>query len=96
MSDMAQTKAGTITAGEERFMEWKTTDGSYETTKFADYNTFFMGIFEKRIICCCFNEKQEKVKIFAAYQQYFAVNKAIESTIKATNSDGKAGVFLHM
>ena len=103
MSDMAQTKAGTITAGEDRFMEWKTTDGSYETTKFADYNTFFMGIFEKHrfldiiknFICCCFNEKQEKVKIFAAYHQYFAVNKAIESTIKATNSDGKAGVFWH-
>lgn len=103
MSDMAQTKAGTITAGEDRFMEWKTTDGSYETTKFADYNTFFMGIFEKRrfldiiknFICCCFNEKQEKVKIFSAYHQYFAVNKAIESTIKATNSDGKAGVFWH-
>lgn len=103
MSDMAQTKAGTITVGEDRFMEWKTTDGSYETTKFADYNTFFMGIFEKRrfldiiknFICCCFNEKQEKVKIFAAYHQYFAVNKTIESTIKATNSDGKAGVFWH-
>ena len=103
MSDMAETKAGTITAGEDRFMEWKTTDGSYETTKFADYNTFFMGIFEKHrfldiiknFICCCFNEKQEKVKIFAAYHQYFAVNKAIESTIKATNSDGKAGVFWH-
>ena len=100
---MAKQKAGTLRGGEARCMDWKTTDGSYETTKFADYNTFFMGIFEKHrfldiiknFICCCFNEKQEKVKIFAAYHQYFAVNKAIESTIKATNSDGKAGVFWH-
>ena len=32
MSDMSISKAGTITASEDRFMEWKTTDGSYETT----------------------------------------------------------------
>ena len=30
MSDMSISKAGTITASEDRFMEWKTTDGSYE------------------------------------------------------------------
>lgn len=30
MSDMTTSKAGTITSGEDRFMEWKTTDGSYE------------------------------------------------------------------
>ena len=103
MSDMAETRAGTITASEDRFMEWKTTDGSYESTKFADYNTFFNGIFEKHrfldiiknFICCCTNEKQENIKIFAAYHQYFAVNKALESTIKAIDSDGKAGVFWH-
>ena len=28
MSDMATSKAGTITSGEDRFMEWKATDGS--------------------------------------------------------------------
>lgn len=102
MSDMAETKAGTITAGEDRFMAWKTTDGSYESTKFADYNTFFNGIFEKqrfldivKNFICFSNEGQKMVKILAAYHQYFAVNKAIESTIKASNSDGKAGVFWH-
>ncbi|MFI3291836.1 MAG: DUF3387 domain-containing protein [Opitutales bacterium] len=30
-----------------------------------------------------------------AYHQYFAVKKAIESTAKATQSDGKGGVFWH-
>jgi type I site-specific deoxyribonuclease, hsdR family len=102
MSDMAETKAGTITAGEDRFMAWKTTDGSYESTKFADYNTFFNGIFEKRRFLdilknfICFSiERHGYVKILAAYHQYYAVNKAIESTIKASTSDGKAGVFWH-
>ena len=46
MSDMSISKAGTITASEDRFMEWKTTDGSYETTQWADYHTFFEGIFD--------------------------------------------------
>lgn len=35
MSDLTTSKAGTITSGEDRFMEWKTTDGSYENTQHA-------------------------------------------------------------
>lgn len=41
MSDMTTSKAGTITSGEDRFMEWKTTDGSYENTQYAAFDTFF-------------------------------------------------------
>ena len=48
MSDMSTSKAGTITAGEDRFMEWKTKDGSYENTQHAQFDTFFEGIFEKK------------------------------------------------
>ena len=44
-SDMLTTRAGTITAPESRFMEWKSKDGDYETTAVADYHTFFEGIF---------------------------------------------------
>ena len=47
MSDQATTKAGTITAGEDRFMEWKTADGSYENTQFAQFDTFIEGMFDK-------------------------------------------------
>lgn len=47
MSDMACSKAGTITGKEDRYMEWKTKDGDYESTEFADYDTFFEGIFIK-------------------------------------------------
>ena len=39
MSDQLTSKAGTITAGEDRYMEWKTTDGSYENTKAAQFDT---------------------------------------------------------
>ncbi|SEK93583.1 type I restriction enzyme, R subunit [Methanobrevibacter gottschalkii] len=102
MSDLSISKAGTITANEDRFMEWKTTDGSYETTKWADFTTFFEGIFEKnrfldilKNFITFSNDSNKKIKILGAYHQYFAVNKAVESTLNAIKSDHKAGVFWH-
>lgn len=47
MSDLSENRAGTITSGEDRYMEWKTKDGSYENTQFAQFDTFFEGIFTK-------------------------------------------------
>ena len=44
MSDQLTSKAGTITSGEDRFMEWKTKDGDYENTQFAQFDTFFEGM----------------------------------------------------
>ncbi|POO86596.1 hypothetical protein C1H57_25660, partial [Clostridium sp. 2-1] len=38
MSDQAMSKAGTITAAEDRYMEWKTTDGNYENTQYAAFD----------------------------------------------------------
>ena len=102
MSDMSISKAGTITASEDRFMEWKTTDGSYETTQWADFRTFFEGIFVKerfidilKNFIVFSNDSVTKTKILGAYHQYFAVNKAVTSTVKAIKSDHKAGVFWH-
>ncbi|MGX7195506.1 type I restriction endonuclease subunit R [Enterococcus olivae] len=98
MSDLSTSKAGTITAGEDRFMEWKTKDGSYENTQYAEFSTFFEGIFEKRRLLyiiknfICYSDD---VKIMAAYHQYFAVCKAVDSTLSATKSDGRGGVFWH-
>ena len=102
MSDMSTSKAGAFTSGEDRYMEWKTTDGSYENTQYAQFDTFFEGIFEKTRFLdilknfICFNVDGEKTfKILAAYHQYFAVKKAIESTKHASVTDGKGGVFWH-
>ncbi|WP_026759813.1 type I restriction endonuclease subunit R [Selenomonas ruminantium] len=102
MSDMMTSKAGTITSGEDRFMEWKTTDGSYENTQYAQFDTFFEGIFERSRLLdilqnfiCFSNDGLSKVKILAGYHQYFAVRKAIDSTKHATVTDGKGGVFWH-
>lgn len=102
MSDHLTSKAGTITSGEDRFMEWKTKDGNYENTQYAQFDTFFEGIFEKERLLdiiknfiCFSNEGSNQIKILAGYHQYFAVNKAILSTKHATETDGKGGVFWH-
>ena len=102
MSDMACSKAGTITSNEDRYMEWKTKDGKYESSQFIDYDTFFEGIFIKerfidiiKNFICFSKEESGTAKILAAYHQYFAVKKAVERTKKATQGDGKIGVFWH-
>lgn len=102
ISDQLTSKAGTITSGEDRFMEWKTKDGNYENTQYAQFDTFFEGMFEKERLLdiiknfiCFSNEGLKQYKILAGYHQYFAVKKAIESTKKATQTDGKGGVFWH-
>ncbi len=102
ISDLFTSKAGTITSGEDRFMQWKTKDGSYENTACAQFDTFFEGLFEKRRFLdiiknfICFNLDGEKTfKILAGYHQYFAVKKAVASTLRAMETDGKGGVFWH-
>ena len=102
MTDQLISKAGTITSGEDRFMEWKTKDGNYENTQYAQFDTFFEGIFQKERLLdiiknfiCFSNEGINSYKILAGYHQYFAVKKAIESTKHATVTDGKGGVFWH-
>ena len=102
MSDQLTSKAGTITSGEDRFMEWKTKDGNYENTQYAQFDTFFEGMFQKarlldiiKNFICFSNEGINSFKILAGYHQYFAVRKAIESTKHATVTDGKGGVFWH-
>ena len=102
MSDLATSKAGTITSGEDRFMAWKTKDGDYGNTQHAQFDTFFEGLFGKARFLdilknfICFNvDGQDTFKVLAAYHQYFAVRKAIESTRRAAATDGKGGVFWH-
>lgn len=102
ISDLSTNKAGTITSGLDRFMEWKTKDGSYENTAYAQFDTFYEGLFPKERLLdifknfiCFSNEIKKPVKILAGYHQYFAVRKAVEKAKVATGTDGKGGVFWH-
>lgn len=102
ISDQLTSKAGTITSKEDRFMCWKSKDGSYENTQYAQFDTFFEGMFTRERLLdiiknfICFSENgSELIKILAGYHQYFAVKKAIESTKRASETDRKGGVFWH-
>ena len=102
ISDLSTNKAGTITSELDRFMEWKTKDGSYEDTSFAGFETFYEGMFQKeRLLDILKNfilfsgKSNERFKVLAGYHQYFAVRKAIEKAKIATKTDGKGGVFWH-
>jgi type I restriction enzyme, R subunit len=106
ISDHWFAKIGTISSDYSRFMEWKTEDG--ETTIDSD-NTEEMpvllrGVFRKEILLDVIRQfivfersKEKTIKKVAAYHQYYAVNKAIESTVQASNmlGDKRAGVVWH-
>lgn len=102
ISDLSTNKAGTITSGLDRFMEWKTKEGNYENTAYAQFDTFYEGIFQRdRLLDILKNfilfsgDSQKLIKILAGYHQYFAVRKAVDKAKIATNTDGKGGVFWH-
>lgn len=102
ISDLSETRAGTITAKEERYMEWKSVDGTSESDSVVDYHTLFCGMFDKvrfldilRNFICFDKDQGSTGKILTAYHQYFAVNKALERTYTAVKGDGKIGVFWH-
>lgn len=86
---------GTISADIERYVGWKSVDGE-EISKANDLHILIQGLFiKKRLLDVVRNfivfetEKDTRngttrvIKKLAAYHQYFAVNKAVASTIRA-------------
>ena len=97
MSDMALTKIGTVTAKEDRYMEWKQPTGEV-----ADYDVAFKSVFTPKILLnllknyILFDVREGSyTKILAGYHQYYAVEKAAVRTEEAVKGDGKIGVFWH-
>ena len=102
ISDLTTNKAGTITSGFDRFMEWKSKDGIEIDNGLIQFETFYEGMFQRERLLdiiknfICFSVEQGKsFKILAGYHQYFAVRKAVEKAKVATTTDGKGGVFWH-
>lgn len=97
MSDMALTKIGTVTAKEDRYMEWKQPTGEV-----ADYDVAFKSVFTPKILLnilknyILFDVREGSyAKILAGYHQYYAVEKAAKRAEEAVKGDGKIGVFWH-
>ncbi len=102
MSDMSETRVGTITADEDRYISWKSVDGDYSETEAATWKTMLDGMMPKARLLdiiknfVCFNDDTSRIiKILAGYHQYFGVKKAAERAVEAVEGDGKIGVFWH-
>jgi type I restriction enzyme R subunit len=93
-SDGISARVGSLSADLERFMPWRTTDGSAVAPKGApELATLIEGVFERRRLLdllCHFTVFGETgsglVKIIAGYHQYHAVRHALTSTIRASRS----------
>jgi len=105
ISDGFSARAGTLTSGWDRFMPWRTIDGeSLASLGTVQLEVLLKGIFERgRFLDYMLNftafedDGKEIVKKAAAYHQYWAVNKALDCTVTASNPNGdrRIGVVWH-
>lgn len=102
ISDGLEARAGTISSIKERFMPWKTIAGKKTPKRLTELEVLIRGMFDKEVLLDLARhfvvfeiERGNTLKKLAAYHQYNAVNNAVESTIKATQKDKRAGVVWH-
>ena len=86
-------KAGTISSDYSRFMEWKTADGDniVDTEHEPELDPMLKGMLAKdrlldiiRYFIVFEKTKEKTIKKIAAYHQYYAVNKAVQATVRAS------------
>lgn len=104
-SDGITARVGSLTADQERFMPWRTTDGKVIAAKGQpELNILIEGIFERRRLLdllhdfTVFGETGSDLsKIIAGYHQFHAVRHAVEKTVEASapQGDRKVGVIWH-
>ncbi len=90
-SDGITARVGSLTADQERFMPWRTTDGQVIAAKgMPELNVLIEGVFERRRLLdllqdfTVFGETPNGLaKIIAGYHQFHAVRRAVESTVRA-------------
>lgn len=104
ISDGWDAQSGTLTSGFGRFMPWKTKDGKTESHLDMGMQVMFNGMLNKQTLLdlirqfIVFEKSDSKtLKKVAAYHQYYAVNKAVESTVIASSETGdqRGGVIWH-
>src|SRR6267378_1345761 len=101
ISDGIEARAGTITSEKERFMQWKMINGEKPRKGLTEIEVLLRGTCEKTRLLdivrnfVVFEKDKETKKKLAAYHQYWATNKALESTIAARKGSKKAGIVWH-
>ncbi|WP_042703172.1 type I restriction endonuclease subunit R [Azospirillum sp. B506] len=104
ISDGLGARIGSLTAGRERFMPWRTIEGDGLTKGMAELEILLKGAFEPRRFLALlkdftvFGETGGGLaKILAGYHQFHAVRHAVEQTVAATGPQGdrRIGVVWH-
>jgi type I restriction enzyme R subunit len=96
---------GSLTAPKQFFLPWKSIDGKLVADPdIPQMEVMAKGLLNKQVLLdlirhfTIFHQNKEKLsKIIPRYHQYFAVNKAVITTQKATSESGdqRAGVIWH-
>ncbi len=96
---------GSLTAPKQFFVPWKSIDGKIVADdNMPQMEVMAKGMLNKSVLLdlvrhfTIFHQNKDQItKIVPRYHQYFAVNKALETTKKATaeNGDQRAGVIWH-
>ncbi|MCC5975572.1 MAG: type I restriction endonuclease subunit R [Rubellimicrobium sp.] len=104
-TDGMKARVGSLTADQERFMPWRTTDGVDVAPKGApEMSVLIEGVFHRGRLLSLLQDftvfgdtPAGIVKIIAGYHQFHAVKRAVASTVEASRGDGdrKAGVIWH-
>lgn len=104
-SDGIAARVGSLSADLERFMPWRTTDGTEIAPMGApELSTLIEGVFEQRRFLALLRDftvfgetGSGLVKIIAGYHQFHAVRHAVNSTVAASSPQGnhRAGVIWH-
>ena len=102
ISDGLEAKSGSLSAGFNRFMAWKSSDGKVKASPLiGQLETLINGMLNKTTLLDLIrhfivfekSKKEDKdtgvitiqtVKKLATYHQYYAVNRAVESTLRAS------------
>lgn len=100
-SDGLMARVGSLTANEERFMPWRTTDGAAIAPRGApELATLIAGLFEKRRFLdlvrdfTVFGDTDNgTAKIIAGYHQFHAVKRAIAATLRAAPPSQRAAAM---
>jgi type I restriction enzyme R subunit len=106
ISDGLEARMGTLTAGKEWFLPWRTIEGQeVEPTTRPQLEVLLRGAFDRRrfldlirwFIVFDDDGSGKLTKKIAGYHQFHAVQAAVDATVKASRPKGdrKAGVVWH-
>jgi type I restriction enzyme R subunit len=105
IADGSDARVGSLTAGTERFLKWRSIDGINLDPHgaFGHTQTLIEGLFNKENLLdviqyfMIFVPGKQTIKMFPGYHQFYAVSKAYRRAIAASKDGGdrKGGLMWH-